>query len=164
MTRRPEPIEILWKHIISFVSVNIVRNYLFILLCFVYNRFEYQLCLFVLSNSKSRDRTGAHRAPRPVPLRRGGAACAPTCLGANCTPEIIVQRIVNCPMDFNWDFPMDFHFCDFWCVTFCPESLSRRHRQIPRETTHGVTRAGTSPGCGARNDKRREGRGEGSPA
>ena len=27
----------------------------------------------------------------------------------------------NCPMDVQWHLPTEFHFCDFWCVIFCPE-------------------------------------------
>ena len=27
-------------------------------------------------------------------------------------------------MGFQWHFPMEFHFCDFWCVIFCPEILT----------------------------------------
>ena len=30
----------------------------------------------------------------------------------------------NCPMDVQWHFPLEFHFCDFWCVIFCPEDRS----------------------------------------
>ena len=38
------------------------------------------------------------------------------------------QRIVTCPVDFDWNCPMDcqwhfpvkFHFCDFWCVRPIP--------------------------------------------
>ena len=45
----------------------------------------------------------------------------------------ISQRIVTCPVDFywkcpmvsQWHFPMEFHVCGFWCVTFCPEDLRR---------------------------------------
>ena len=41
----------------------------------------------------------------------------------------IFQRLVTFPVDFHrkcpkdcrWYFPMEFHFCDFWCVIFCPE-------------------------------------------
>ena len=41
----------------------------------------------------------------------------------------ISQRIVTCPVDFEWTnpmyvqchVPMKFHFCDFWCVICCPE-------------------------------------------
>ena len=30
----------------------------------------------------------------------------------------------KCPMDFQRHSPMEFHSCDFWCVTFCPEPSS----------------------------------------
>ena len=30
------------------------------------------------------------------------------------------------PMDFQWHFPMEFHFCDFWCVIFFPRWVARR--------------------------------------
>ena len=28
-------------------------------------------------------------------------------------------------MDFQWYFPTDFHFCEIWCVIFCPESHNK---------------------------------------
>ena len=27
-----------------------------------------------------------------------------------------VELYWKCAMDFQWHFPMEFHFCDFWCV------------------------------------------------
>ena len=27
----------------------------------------------------------------------------------------------DCPMDFQWNVPMDFHVCDIWCVVLSPD-------------------------------------------
>ena len=48
----------------------------------------------------------------------------------------IFQRIVifpedvhwNCPMAFQWHFPVDFHVCDSWCEILCPDLGSRPGR------------------------------------
>ena len=44
----------------------------------------------------------------------------------------ILQRIVTCPVDFHWNYSMDFqwhfptelHFCDFWCAICCSDTGS----------------------------------------
>ena len=36
-----------------------------------------------------------------------------------CTPEIKTPETIE---DFQWCFPMEFHCCDFWCETFCPDN------------------------------------------
>ena len=36
----------------------------------------------------------------------------------------------NCLMDFQWHFPMEFHFCDFFCVIFRPEPTVRRRMRV----------------------------------
>ena len=60
----------------------------------------------------------------------GGASCIGGGLGAkHRTPEISTSEIIvdlrgHFPTEFRffqWYFSMDFHFCDFWCVIFCPE-------------------------------------------
>ena len=35
-------------------------------------------------------------------------------------------------MDFRWHFPMKFHFCDFWCIIFCPDPWRRRAAEVSR--------------------------------
>ena len=45
-------------------------------------------------------------------------------------------------MDVQWHVPMEFHFCDFWCVMFCPE-IGGPLRASHRSTTNG---GGTSGG------------------
>ena len=59
----------------------------------------------------------------------------------------IFQRIVSCPMDFQWHFPMDFHICDFWCVIFCPRPAGPAGCGAPgRGTCAGRGACGSGPG------------------
>ena len=47
----------------------------------------------------------------------------------------IILRMVTCPvdvcwkllMDLQWHFPMDFHFCEIWCVQVCPDVRRRTY-------------------------------------
>ena len=47
----------------------------------------------------------------------------------------------NYPMDVQWHFPMNVHFCEIWCVIFCPEkrigcmNVNRRRIQSCSGTT-----------------------------
>ena len=67
-----------------------------------------------------------HTRNRRLRSRRG---CSAACSKGLSLPQWIVTR--KCPMDFHWRFPLEFHFCEFWCVVCCPDPLARPH---PRRT------------------------------
>ena len=40
--------------------------------------------------------------------------------------------LLEIPNGLQWHFPMEFHFCEFWCVFVCPESSDLRRSSGPR--------------------------------
>ena len=71
---------------------------------------------------------------------QGRAACPqrqPRLWAKDCTPEINTSEII---VDFQLHFPMDFHFCDFWCAIFCPEC--RGSRRADEAAGRGAGRLG----------------------
>ena len=46
----------------------------------------------------------------------------------SCTQELSLFQWILLEMSngLHWNFPMEFHFCEFWCVTFCPDRGEQR--------------------------------------
>ena len=56
------------------------------------------------------------------------------------------QRIVTCPVDFQWHFPMEFHFCgDFRCEIVCPDRRRWGIRRAWRSSSRPPSRSGSPP-------------------
>ena len=66
------------------------------------------------------------RSPRRSGSRRPGPGPASGLGAKDCTPEIKTSE--TSLMDFQWHFPVEFHFYDFWCVIFCPDRRGRDER------------------------------------
>ena len=75
-----------------------------------------------------------HTRNRHLGNHRGSPVASSTgfsvaCSNGSSLVSGMFQKIVTClvdfaiqiPSGFQWHFPMDFHFCDFWCVIVCPD-------------------------------------------
>ena len=87
----------------------------------------------------SRRRPGAMANAVPHSFGASGSPEEPRFGTEDCTPEIDTSEIIVQWM-FNGIFQwmMDVHVCDFWCLIFCPDRSDPRNNQLFGLAQRGV--------------------------
>ena len=105
--------------IITIVIVEIIMRIIVIIIIMIIMIIVIVIIMIMIVIITVRDCAVAH--PR-------GQRCFSALAATYCTSPDSAKRPVdfhwNCPMDVQWYFPMECHFCDFWCAIFCSAKRS----------------------------------------